>query len=188
MRKIIEWLAALVFVTSALAQIKVDTVSDKALYIANDLENEERWCAFSKESDWKSASESLKSLTVARVEYKGDRIAEIYVTERDEAGDWTVYDAYSLDESEKPQSLKRTMNVIPGDRSEEELWLIKDGRATKQRSTSHSLSTLKPVDPTPIIFPEVPIVRSLQGFPFWRLIRDKRREVLSKGRACIPDR
>ncbi len=163
---------------------QADTHSDK-LYLLND--DEDRWCAYQDESTWKSDVQSLGALTVAAVEYVNDRISLIQITEAGGSGDWAVFDTYSIDKDGKVYSLKRTINVLPGDRNEEQTWTVQDGKAIINSSVSRGLTTLKPVEPTPVDLPEVPIIKTLQTLPFWVLIRDRLQETLSKGKVCRPD-
>ena len=122
---------------------------------------------------------------MARLEYTQDHVSSIYVTNLDDpgAGDWTIFDLYSLDKSEKLRSIKRTINVIPGSINELEIWAIQNGKPVKQ-STRDPVS-LKPVKPTDEWIPNVPIFASVSAFPFWPLVHDRRQEILSRGSACI---
>lgn len=146
-----------------------------------------QWCAYNNESAWKSDVNRLGAIVVATLGYADDtlRVSKIDVTEADQAGDWIVYDNYALDENEHLRKLKRTINVSPGDRSEEEVYTIKDSRATKQASISRELSTGKTAGPEKVWLPEVPIITQLQNFPFASFIGKGHPEVWSTSKVCI---
>ena len=88
--------------------------SKRLLYLLEDAKHEQ-WCAFSKESAWKTEVNSLSATTVATVEYLNGRISTIKVAKESEAGDWIGYDHYFLDQSEAIRKLNRTINSLPGD-------------------------------------------------------------------------
>ena len=175
------------FVNTDMGQTKPPTVPAKSLYFLND--PDERWCAFNRESEWRSEVEMLGALTTAVAKYTGSRISSIDVTTEDnpEAGDWVIFDTYSLGKDQTFQSLKRTINVLPGFTSELETWLIQNGKAIKQSSVSRDLDTLKPkpVQATGIWLPSAPIFTRLSALPFWPLVRDKRQQISSGREACI---
>jgi hypothetical protein len=191
MRSIIGSLIMLSLTNCALAQNKQEQLTGKNMYFL--LDQDFRWCAYSNEAKWKSEVRSLSAMTVAQIDYANGRISVVSVTEQDEAGDWAVYDTYSLGKSENLQNLKRVINFLPGRLNEEEMWLIQNGKATKQRSTHRNVVTLEPMPLTDtelrdMFLPEVTIITRVQDFPFWSLIRDKREEILSKGKVCIAEK
>jgi hypothetical protein len=178
------------FASAAVGHAQPSKTAPKNLYILND-EADDRWCAYTSESEWRSKVDSPKTeaRTVARVEYTSGRISDIYVTSEDDpaAGDWTVSDVYFLDKSENLHSLNRTINVIPGRIKELEIWAIHNGKPIKQ--STRDPDSLKPVKPAGEWVPSVPIFPSVRDFPFWPLIHDRRQEILqeilSVGSACI---
>jgi len=106
----------------------------------------------------------------------------------DETGDWAVNDEYTLDESETIRSLKRTINIIPEDNSEEQLFLIKNGKAIKQSSTHRELRTSKPAKGTVNWFEAPRVITEIKAFPFATLITKKQQVVWSTGEVCVPKR
>jgi len=60
------------------------------------------------------------------------------VTEEDETGDWIVYGHYMIDSEEPVVGLTRTINVLPGDLTQDEPYVIEGGKAKKQTSKSRS--------------------------------------------------
>jgi hypothetical protein len=155
----------------------------KKLYLLQDAADRQ-WCAFGRESAWKSEVQSRSALLVATVEYAGSRISTVSVTDEDETGDWIVYDTYSLDGGGALRTLSRTINVLPGDRSQKEVFLMRNGRASRQSVTSLSLSTGKVATSAVDWLPSVPVITSVQAFPFSSLIGSKRFEAWSKGSVC----
>jgi hypothetical protein len=174
----------LVLLSSMFMQGGSPQTAAKTIYLLEDAEHQQ-WCAFSSESGWKSQVNSLSAMRVATVDYVNDHISVVHITEEDETGDWIVYDHYSFDKSGALQKLKRTMNILPGNRSEEQVFLVQDGKTIKQSTISRDLSTGKPTAPSNDWLPDVPIITSVQAFPFSSLIGSKRLEIWSKGKACI---
>lgn len=173
-------LGALV-VNSALAQS-----TGKRLFLLEDAEHHQ-WCAYGSESEWASEVKSLTARVVATLEYSGDHVSKISVTEEDEAGDWTVYDHYVIDEKGQIRELKRTINILPGDRSEDETYLVLDGKAKKQASDSRRLSTKEALpEKEKDWLPNVPIVTRVRDFPFASFILEKHPELSSTGKVCVP--
>ncbi|HXE11606.1 MAG TPA: hypothetical protein VN633_05770 [Bryobacteraceae bacterium] len=127
-------------------------------------------------------------MIVGEVDYKNGRVHAIHITEVDETGDWAVNDEYTLDESETIQSLKRTINIIPEDNSEEQLFLIKNGKAIKQSSTHRELRTSKPAKGTVNWFEAPRVITEIKAFPFATLITKKQQVVWSTGEVCVPKR
>jgi hypothetical protein len=178
----ILFLLSAVVVYGALAQS-----TGKRLFLLEDAEHHQ-WCAYGSESEWTTEVKSLTALVVATLEYTGDHVSKIAVTEEDEAGDWTVYDHYLIDEKGQIRELKRTINILPGDRSEDETYLVLDGKAKKQASDSRRLSTKEalPGQKEKVWLPEVPIITRVQDFPFVSLILEKHPELSSSGKVCVP--
>jgi hypothetical protein len=84
----------------------------KRLFLLEDAEHHQ-WCAYGSESEWTSEVKSLTAMVVGTLEYSGDHISKIAVTEEDEAVDWTVYDHYVIDDKGQISELKRTINICP---------------------------------------------------------------------------
>jgi hypothetical protein len=158
--------------------------ADKRIFLLEDAEHR-RWCAYSSESVWKSQVTSLSATLVSTLELEDDHLAAVSVTEEDEAGDWIVYDHYSLDSKGELQNLKRTINVAASDTSEDETYLIRNGKAKKQGRVTRKLSTGEISPPKKEWLPDVPMVTHIQDFPFADLAREKLPEVQSKGSVCL---
>jgi hypothetical protein len=156
---------------------------DRSLYLVAD--GSGRWCGFRTEKLWTAEKESLASAPlVARVDYANGRVAFVYVTNANESGDWTTYDKYSFDKNEILTSLERTI-VIPDGLRQEQLWSIRNGHATEQKSTNRNLVTNETFPDGKISIPDTEeVITRIQAFPFWPLIHDKRPEVASSGKAC----
>jgi len=171
------FLLSVVVVNAALAQS-----TGKRLFLVEDAEHH-RWCAYRSESEWTSEVKSLTAMIVGMLEYSGD-----HVTEEDEAGDWTVYDHYVIDDKGQISGLKRTINILPGDRSEDETYVMLDGKPKKQASNSRRLSTKEalPGQKEKVWLPDVPIITRVQDFPFVSLILQKHPEFSSNSKVCVP--
>jgi hypothetical protein len=111
-------------------------------------------------------------------------MSEIHVTQTDQTGDWAVNDEYILDQNERLQTLKRTINIIPEDTSEKQMFQIKNGKAVKQSSRQTDLRSGEATQKSVDWFHEPPVITNMRGFLFLPL-SDKRREVWSRGEACV---
>lgn len=145
------------------------TQAISTVYLVTD-ETNNRWCAFRTRAVWKSRVESGSAMTVGSITYVGRRPSVIILTQTDETGDWIVEDHYSTNRTGQLQRLKRRINVIPGDRSELQTFLIKDGKAIKRGSISRKLSTLKATREPADWLPDVPIITRIDDFAFYELI------------------
>lgn len=147
-----------------------------------------QWCAYTQESQWTSDVKSADSLTIATVEYSGGHISKIDLTENDEAGDWVVYDHYSTDGRGQLHQLKRTVNILPGDRTEDVTYLIQNGKA---RSLTHKVRSLSTKEPLAAKnreewLPKVLIVKRLEDFPFFPLL-SKTPTLRPNGKVCLAE-
>jgi hypothetical protein len=177
-------LATLVMSNVGFAQRK----SGKEIFFLED-DQRRQWCGYSDQSEWKSAVQSLSAMIVGGVAYLKDRVSVIHVTETDESGDWAVYDEYTLDQNGRLQKLKRTINVLPGRITEDQIFRIENGKAIQESRSSRELGTGKPTQfPGGNWRPDLPVITNVQAFPFWPLILDARAEILAKGKACVPVR
>ena len=156
----------------------------KTLYLLEDGKHEQ-WCAFREEAEWKAEVESLTALVVATANYVDGRISAVNITQQDEAGDWIVYDHYSLDENGRILKLKRTINVLPGDRSEDQVFLIASGSPKKQSTAARRLSSGEPLSDSKEWLPDLPIATRIQEIPFFPLIGSQSLETWSKGKSCV---
>lgn len=140
----VTWMMRLIIISTTLllglafAQRGADLNTGTKVYFLND-DSHKQWCGYASESRLKTQIQTLRAMIVGEADYKNDRVYAIHITEVDETGDWAVNDEYTdeytLDESETIRSLKRTINIIPEDNSEEQLFLIKNGKVIKQSST-----------------------------------------------------
>ena len=75
--------------------------------------------------------------------------------------------------------------MLPGDRSEERVFLIQKGRTIKQSSKSHKLSTGRVTRPSDEGLPEVPIVTNVAAFPFSRLVDERYFRASETEKVCV---
>ena len=173
------------FLSLAFAQSGENRTPGKAVYFLKD-DSHKQWCAYANESRFKTQIQSLKAMIVGGADYADGRLLTARVTETDETGDWAVNDEYTYNKSGKIQALKRTINILPEDFSEEQIFVIENGRAVKQRSVYRELRTGKVSQKSVNGFEAPPVITNTEGFPFSDLIGSKRYEVWSKGSVCIP--
>lgn len=178
--------AVALFAGQPFAQSGAARVAAKTLYFLRD-DHDKRWCGYADKSRLEAQVRSLGAMVVGGVDYTNGRVTTVDITEEDETGDWAVNDEYTLDENERMRTLKRTINIIPGNTSEEQVFRVQGGKAIKLRSTYRDLRTGKPTNSRADWFEPSPVITSLQAFPFWMLIATKRQVVWTAGEACIPD-
>jgi hypothetical protein len=176
--------AVMFLMSSALAQVKPEPISDREIFLVEDRQHHQ-WCAYASKSDSRSEAERLKAMVVVGVDYSKGRISAMHVTQWDESGDWSVDDKYSLDQNQKLRTLSRVTDNFSLGITQDQLFQMENGKAIRERSASRASRTGKTTeDLSSDDLPDVAIMTDLQSFPFWPLIRDKRQEVLSKGRVC----
>ncbi len=176
--------AATVSLGCAFAQSNENSKAGKTIYFLKD-DSHKQWCGYASESRFKAQIQALAAMIVGGADYSDGRVSTLHFTETDETGDWAVNDTYTLNESGVPESLKRTINILPEGTSEEQFFLIQNGKAIKQRSTYRDLSTGKPTQKRVDWFKGPPVMTKLETSPFSTLIGSKRMEVMSKGETCI---
>jgi len=125
-------------------------------------------------------------ITVATMDFSNGHLTSIDVTTQDEAGDWMVFDHYTLGNAGDLKELQRRVNILPGDRSVSETYLISDQKAKLQNRTTTSLSTGEKPTSSEEWLPEVFVVARLKDFPFRAQTTVKYSDVASKGRICVP--
>jgi len=174
----------ILFLSCGFAQIK-DT-GTRTIYYLQDAAHKQ-WCGYSSEARMKSQIQPLRSMILGKAEYENDRVSKILVTEADETGDWAVNDEYAVSGNGKIQSLKRTINIIPEDISEEQQFVIENGKPVKQRSALRELRTGRPTQKSVDWFQPPTIVISINGFPFSGLLLSKKEAIWLNGELCVPD-
>ena len=180
-----RYLATLLIGLSLLFQSGFASAQTKAskVFLLEDAGNNE-WCSYLSELTWKAKVQELGAMTVGTLIYSNDRLAQIDVTETDESGDWMVYDHYFLDDHGQIVKLARLLNVLPGDRSVAQTFLIRKGKATKTAMSEKQLSSGKPVTaPAADWLPEVAIETEPKLFPFAALLR--RPGLRTSPRSCV---
>jgi hypothetical protein len=184
MRVVRILVTATLFLGLAFAQTHENGITGKTVYFLKD-DSHKQWCGYASESRFKAQKQALAPMVLGGADYTDSRISTVHVTESDETGDWEVYDKYTADKSGKLESLKRTINILPEHNSEEQLFLMQNGKAIKQRSIFHALGMGRTPQKSVDWFKAPPVVTSIGAFPFSALIGSKRTEVWSKGTACI---
>jgi|SRR4051812_28044827 hypothetical protein len=154
------------------------------VYLLEDAQAQQ-WCAYTDQTAWKSSVDSLQALDVATVEYRNEHSSTVNFTQEDEAGDWIVYDRYSLDQNGQPKRLHRKINILPGDLNVEQVIQIQNGTTKKVSTVRRRLSTGKVLEKSSDVWlPQLPIIKNTKGFPFSSLL-DKRAES-SEDKDCRP--
>jgi hypothetical protein len=132
-----------------------------------------QWCAYNAEATWNARVLDVGAMRVGTLTYSNDHLSTIDATETDESGDWTVYDHYFLNDRSQIVKLSRMINVLPGDKSIVQTFMISDGKAAKVGTTAKQLSTGKPLTlPKSVWLPELTVRTEIRTFPFSALLRD----------------
>jgi hypothetical protein len=163
------------------------TTQTREIFIINDNQHA-RWCAYKNKAESRSESQRMDSTVVAGVQYGSDgRVATVHITQGDESGDWSVDDRYSLDKSGNITALSRVIDSFTLGVTEEERFRIYKGKATRVSIVSRASRTGQSAQPlTGDYLPDVPVITNVESFSFWPIVRDKRNEVWSKARVCVP--
>ncbi len=120
-------------------------------------------------------------------EYAGRAVAIVRIEEWDETGDWDVADQYRLDAAQRLSELKRTIQIIPDNLREEELFRIRDGHAIKQRDERRDLRTGAATQSLSNWFDAPRAITDPKQFPFWTLITGQPNQTRTAGEVCAPD-
>jgi hypothetical protein len=143
-----------------------------------------QWCAYKNEATWNAAVEHARAMRVAALAYSNGRLSKIDVTETDESGDWIAYDRYFVDDRGQMIKLSRMINVLPGDRSVLQTFLISDGKVKKIATTEKQLSTGKPLTaPESVWVPNLPVETTTGKFAFSGLLG--RRPLWTNSKYCV---
>jgi hypothetical protein len=143
-----------------------------------------QWCAYSNESIWNMDVQSLAASSVGGLIYEDGRLIQIIWTQSDESGDWTVFDRYFVDHNGQPERLERITNVLPGDRSVKDVFLITGGKLSRRSRAVSSLSTNKAAQLGSTWLPNIPVRVATKNFPFSMFIG---RTMPSNSRkTCLP--
>jgi hypothetical protein len=159
--------AVVLFLSSVFGQ---PTRTTATVYFLRD-DSHGRWCGYRSESQLRDEARPLGgSPVVGEVDYVNGRVSAVRVSQTDETGDWVVNDEYVVGGNGKLERLKRTINIFPEDHSEEQVFLLSDGKATTQSDTHRELRTGKSTRDKVDWFTPPPVVRSLRAFPFFALV------------------
>lgn len=171
------------FLGCAFVQSDASQLAEKTVYFLKD-DLHAQWCGYANESQFKAEIQALNAFVAGGADYTNGHLSRVRVTETDETGDWAVNDEYICDTKVEIQTLKRTINILPEDTSEEQLFFIRNGKAVKQHSAYHELRTGKATQKSVGWFQAPPVITTIQAFPFSPLLGGKRPEILSSGMAC----
>lgn len=180
-----KYFAAVLLGLSLLFQPGFASAQAKAskVFLLEDAGNSQ-WCSYTTESTWKVKVREVGAMTVGTLAYSNDHLSQIDVTETDESGDWTVYDHYFFDDHGQMVKLTRLLNVLPGDRSVSQTFLISNGKAEKTATSEKQLSSGKPVNsPAGDWLPDVAIETDPKMFPFATLL--SRPGLRTSPRSCV---
>ncbi len=168
------WLVALLAPNFFGAQVGPAAPSNYKLYVLHNSYDDEQWCAYRDLDTFKAEVQRRRAPEEATLTFTGGALATVNLHSVDETGDWAADETYRLDGKGNPVALTRIIRMRDGDVHES--WFIKNGEAVKQPST-------QPAQKFEFV-PEPPVITDLKVFPFWPLVRDGRRKILSSGMAC----
>ena len=154
-----------------------------SVFLVYDGHNKE-WCAYTNESSWKSKVDSSDAAIVATLNYSRSRLESIDVTTDDEAGDWTVFDHYTLTQIGSIGQLERRVNILPGRRSVLETYTLAGEKPKLKSRETTVLTTGKKLSDGETWLPDVRIAARVADFQFASLAKMKYSEILSKGKVC----
>lgn len=187
MKSLIYPTAMIALAACTLAQVDTGNTSKGKVYFLRD-DGGRRWCAYGNERLLKSRVQTLRAIVVGAASYESNVISVVELTEVDETGDWAVNDAYVLDRKGRITALTRTINIIPEETSERQVYRVVDGRAAKQSSSYRDLRTGKILPAKRAQWFEPPrVITDPLEFGFWALLTVKRQAVGLHGEVCSAD-
>lgn len=185
-RLVILFFTGTILFAALLRQTAFPQTTTQKLFLLKDTSRHE-WCAYGSESEWTDKVQAVNADVVGMVEFSESKISRVDVTRQDETGDWVVFDHYTVSNDGQIVKLSRTINVLPGDITVDEGYLIEGGKARKQSDTVRRLSTKEalPKGTTLDWLPRVPVTVRIEAFPFASLISANHAPI-GKEKACAP--
>lgn len=131
-----------------------------------------QWCATLDKQMADEDTDRMGALTVANASYESGHLKSIDINSEDEAGDWMVYDHYSINKAARSvQSLKRVINSASGDATVTKWYRMRSQKARLIRSSAESLSNSSPLNIKEVPWlPSLRIYVSLREIPFRKLL------------------
>ena len=157
------------------------------IYLLKDSPHQQ-WCSFADRKAWQAwlNDEKNYSLDNAIVDLVDGGISVIKLQQESESQDSAIIDTYFLS-GDKVQRLSRRMNVLPGDTTETQIFLIQDGRPKLQSTVIRRLSNGAPLKRSQSMMPQTEIITSFNGFPFASLLDAEHvKELQAKKQLCLP--
>ncbi|MEO5923981.1 MAG: hypothetical protein ABIR70_09155 [Bryobacteraceae bacterium] len=171
------------FVFGLCSQLGRSQNAGTAIYFQRDDSNQQ-WCGYTSESDHKAKVKQTRPDLEGTATYLNNRLSKLVVFRvGSESGDWSVEDEYTLDKNGNIQALKRKIVSFPDDVIEERYFLIRDGKAIRQKTTGHTVRSNE-VTKERLKEEYEPIVRKATAFPFWSFLRYHHTAILSTGQTC----
>ncbi len=161
--------------------------AQRTMYFLRD-DTRHQWCGYKSQTEWKTRLNETRSDVYGGVEYRGESADKIFVTEDDSTGDWAIIDEYGLNQKAEVESLKRTINYIPENESEEQIFRIRSGQATRIRSVLRTLRTgeVAPIQHEIYEFAAKSFPTSVHGLKFFPLM-NMHQAVWASGQLCLID-
>jgi hypothetical protein len=156
------------------------------LYLLEDSPHQQ-WCGFADRKSWEAwlKDEKNYSLDNAIVDFVDGHISVIKWQGEAESGDSVVIDTYSF-AGGAIRRLHRRMNVLPGDTTETQIFLIRNGKAKLQSTVIRRLSTGKLLKHSDSLMPQTDVVTDMGGFPFAPLLDAQHlSEIRAKKPSCV---
>jgi len=160
--------------TAQCASASQTGTAKKVIYLLRNDETKE-WCGFATESPWRAAIALTNPDITGGVEFKNDRIASVQLSTTDFTADWSVYDNYAVNNDGTLQRLTRDIS-FQNEKVREE-WGFVGGKAVRRKP---------PVSQPAETQFRMPVITSLEAFPFWFLVKNHQREIFTKGKVCTP--
>lgn len=173
-----------VFSATAFAQSGKDAAATTVYFLEDP--SGMQWCGYASRVRMEQQTQTLMAMVNGAADYRGRRLSTIKVSESDETGDWAVNDEYTIGPRGNVQTIRRTINIIPEDNSEEQLFDVRDGKIIKRKDSRRELRSGKPTEKTVDWFQPPRLISAVDSFPFSVLITTLKQSVLSKGELCVP--
>jgi len=184
-----RWMSSLVMATVVLnlafGPSGQNQKAGKTLYFLKD-ELSQQWCGYSSETEFKAQVQERSAYVVGGADYADGHIVAVRFTQADDTGDWTVNDEYTLNTYGNITSLKRMIHIVSDDSSEEQRFIIKNGKVVPKSSVLRKLHLGSASQKSVSGFDAPRVITTTTDFPFWELMGSKGDAVWSKGSVCVP--
>jgi len=164
------WSIGLILVTTGQPQHPLAAKPVTVYALLDDTKHE--WCGVDDKDRWESEIARVTATTSATIQLvdRHPTVITIYYDDEPGAGDWAARQTYKLNSAGQVVSLETITNVLPGDVSQRETYLRRNGRLVRSSLRFLSLTTKQPLKDKPDWIPSLTHYASASAMPLVALI------------------